>query len=169
MQEVEIYNVIRREIIDNINLMHWITFLVAVSLLTGCRIIEKRKTILCVFLPLISVAWAAAILRLDFFIHRQAAYLRAFEFQMQKSGFAFPLWETWKVEHRSGIFIVPFADLIIFLLIIIPTAFILFNYTQQYFSEKQWRFGKVYVWTILACLIISLVLIPLVPFITQPI
>ena len=169
MQEVEIYNAIRQEITGNINLMHWITFLVAVSLLIGCRVVEGRKTIICVFLPLISLAWAAAILRFDFFIHRQAAYLRAFEIQMQKSGFAFPLWETWKLEHRNGIFIVPFADLIIFLLIIIPTAFILFNYTQQYFSEKQWKYGKVYVWTILTCLILLFGLIPLVPFITQPV
>jgi hypothetical protein len=167
MPEAEIYNVIRQEIITNHNLMHWITLLVAVSLLIGCRIIEKRKTIICVFLPLVSVAWAASVLRFDYFIHRQASYLRAFEFQMQKSGFAFPLWETWKAEHRSGIFIVPFADLIVFLLIIIPTAFILFNYTQQYFSEKKWKFGKVYVWTILTLLIVLLLLSPFVPFITQ--
>jgi hypothetical protein len=168
MQEVEIYNVIRQEIIGNVNLMHWFTLLVVITLLIGCRIIEKRKTILCVFLPLLSLAWAAATVRFDFFIHRQAAYLRAFENQMQKTGYVFPLWETWKAEHRSGIFIVPIADLVIFLLIIIPTVFILFRYTQQYFSESQWKFGKVYVWTVLICLITLLLLIPFIPIITEP-
>lgn len=167
MQEIEIYNVIRQEIINNHSLMHWFTLAVAMLVLVGCIVVENRKTVLSVFLPLILPAWAAAILRFDFFIHRQAAYLRALESKMQQSGFNFPLWETWKVEHYSGVFIVPFADLVIFLLIIIPTAYMLFTHTQQYFEEKNWKFGKVYIWLILMTTIILLSIIPFVPSITR--
>lgn len=167
MQEVEIYNVIRQEIVSNNIMMHWITFFVAVSLLIGCKVIEKQKTILSVFLPLISVAWAASVLRFDFFIHRQGAYLRELESRMQQDSFKFPYWETWKVTHSSGIFIVPLADFVIFLVIIIPTTYILFTYTQQYFVEKQWKFGKAYAWIILMYTLILLLLIPFVPLIIR--
>jgi hypothetical protein len=86
---------------------------------------------------------------------------------MQQSGFDFQLWETWKAEHSPGVFIVPLADVVIFLLIVIPTAYILFNYTQQYFVERHWIFGKAYTWTILISTVILLLLIPFIPLMTK--
>lgn len=167
MQEVEIYTVIRQEIISNINLLNLITFFVAVCLLTGCKLIENRKTVLRVFLPLISLAWAAAVVRFDFLIHRQGIYLMEVESRMRQGGTNFPLWETWKAERTFGTFLIPLTDLLIFPLIIIPTAFIIFNYTQPYFVENQWKFGRAYAWGILISIIVLLSLTPFVPLLAR--
>jgi hypothetical protein len=167
MQEIEIYNIIRQEIITNHTLMHWLTLFVFVSLLVACVVIEKRKTILSVFLPLLTLAWAASIVRFDFFIHRQGAYLRSLESHIQNNVTSIPLWETWKASHDSGIFIVPLADIFIFIVIIIPTAYILFNHTQEYFAEKRWKAGKPYAWTVLVSIVLLLSLIPFIPTLAQ--
>lgn len=79
MDGIQIYNSIREEIVWNHLMMHWFTLIVVVVLLVGVCIVENRRTVLSVFLPLLSIAWAASILRFDFFVHRQAAYLRALE------------------------------------------------------------------------------------------
>lgn len=147
--------------------MHWISLAVIIILFAGLIILENRKSVLSVFLPLICPAWAASILRFDFFIHRQAAYLRNLEVKIQESGFNFPLWENWKSEHTSGFLIVPLADLIIFLIIVISTAYILFTYTSEHFERKKWRFRKFYVWSILFITIALLSIIPFVPIITD--
>jgi len=167
MQEIEIYNIIRQEIITNHSLMHWFTLIVFFSLLVGSAVIEKQKTVLSVFLPLISLVWAAAVVRFDFFIHRQGAYLKTLESQMQNSGFAYPLWETWKSSHTFTAFIVPLSDIVIFIVIIALTAYVLFGYTQKYFAERQWNAGKAYSWTILISILILLCLLPFIPFIAQ--
>lgn len=167
MQEAEIYSIIRQEIINNHNLMHWFTLFVVVMLVVGSAVLEKRKTILSVFLPLISLVWAAAIVRFDFFIHRQGAYLKDFENTLQNNGFVYPLWETWKSSHSSTAFIIPIADIVIFIVIIGLTAYVLFTYTQKYFTEKQWKFGKAYSRTILISTIVLLCLLPFIPFIAQ--
>lgn len=167
MQEAELYSIIRQEIMNNHNLMHWFTFFVVVLLLVGGVVVEKQKTVLSVFLPLISLAWAAAVVRFDFFIHRQGAYLKALESQMQNSGFAYPLWETWKSSHSTTAFIVPLSDIVIFIVIIVLTAYVLFGYTQKYFADRQWRAGKAYSWTVLISIIILLCLLPFIPFIAQ--
>lgn len=147
--------------------MHWFTLLVFFSLLAGCLVIEKRKTILSVFLPLITVAWAASVVRFDFFVHRQAEYLRSLENQIQNNINSIQLWETWKASKSSTAFIIPLADIFIFAVILIPTAYILFNQTQEYFAEKKWKFGKIYVWTVLISIILLLGLIPFIPLLTQ--
>ena len=72
----DVYAIIRTEIIANHSLMHWYSLIVAIVIIIGVRVIEARQTILSVCLPLLSIAWAAAMVRFDFFIHRQAAYLR---------------------------------------------------------------------------------------------
>jgi hypothetical protein len=79
MNEVEIYSIIRSEILTNHVLMHVTTLVVVILLFGGTWLIEDRKSIISVILPILSLAWAAAIVRFDFFIHRQAAYLRAVE------------------------------------------------------------------------------------------
>jgi hypothetical protein len=132
-------------------------------LLTGVFIVENRKTILSVFLPLLSLAWAAAMVRFDFFIHRQAAYLRIIEPQLQSRGVSIPLWESWKFSLRSTQFIVPIADLIAVAVIVIPTIYLLFVPAQQYFQSHQWKFGKFYAWIVsglIVALLCSLIFIP---------
>lgn len=168
MQEVEIYSVIRQEIIYNHGLMHWFTFLVLAALLAGCKIIEMRKTILSVFLPLMSLGWAASVIRFDFFIHRQGAYLRILERRIQDNGISIELWETWKGVHTSGVFVIPLADVFIFIVILIPTAYILFVHAREYFDERNWRGGNIYVWAILGCIVCLLGLIPFIPYLTRP-
>jgi hypothetical protein len=50
------------------------------------------------------------MVRFDLFIHRQSAYLRALEAQMQTSRGALPMWEQWKDSLRVTAFVVPVAD-----------------------------------------------------------
>lgn len=164
---MEIYSLIRQEIIINHSLMHWFTLLVFLMLLAGCSVIERRKTILSVFLPLITLAWAASIVRFDFFIHRQAEYLRLLENQIQNNTNSMQLWETWKASKSSTAFIIPLADIFIFAVILIPTAYILFNQTQEYFAERQWKNGKIFAWTILISIVFLLGLIPFIPFLAR--
>lgn len=127
MESVEIYNSIRAEIVSNHVLMHWFTLAVALMLLGGVFINELRQTALSVFLPLLSLAWAAAMVRFDFFIHRQAAYLRALEAQMQQGSISIPLWESWKPSLHATPLVVPLADAIASAVIVVPTIYLLFG------------------------------------------
>src|SRR5437588_7437678 len=108
--------------------MHWFSIIVAIIILVGIAVVETRgRTILSVFLPLLSLAWAASMVRFDFFIHRQAAYLRIFESQLRETGVSTPLWETWKAASRSTPYVVPVLDAIALSVIVIPTFYLLFG------------------------------------------
>lgn len=161
---MEFYNAARSEIIGNHVLMHWFSIVVAITILVGALVVEMRgRTILSVFLPLLAVAWAAAMVRFDFFIHRQAAYLRQLEAQMRESGIALPLWETWKASLRSTVIIVPAADVLASAVIVIPTLYLLFGPAQQFFQRSGWRWGKLYAWTLSAILILLLASLAVIP------
>lgn len=143
--------------------MHWFTLIVALTLLLGTLITEVRQTLLSVFLPLLSVAWAAAMVRFDFFIHRQAAYLRALELQMQQQGLSVPLWESWKASLRSTQFIVPVADVIASAVIVIPTIYMLFGPAQQVFAQRQWVGARAYAWSVSVLIVLLLCSLTVIP------
>ena len=163
MESVEIYNAIRAEIVSNHILMHWFTLVVALTLLAGVFVSEKRQTVLSVFLPLLSLAWAAAMVRFDFFIHRQAAYLRALEAQMQQGGVSVPLWETWKMSLRATPFVVPVADIIASAAIVVPTVYLLFGPARQVLITRKWRGARLYAWLVAALIILSLCSLAVIP------
>lgn len=164
MEPVEIYNAARHEIISNHVLMHWFSIIIVVTILAGVLVVEMRgRTILSVFLPLLSVAWAAAMVRFDFFIHRQAAYLRQLEAQMSEAGVRVPLWETWKASLRSTVIVVPAADVLASAVIVVPTLYLLFGPAQQFFQESGWRWGKVYAWIVSAILLLLLASLAVIP------
>src|SRR5262245_2202065 len=96
MNELDLYNSIRTEIVVNHVLMHLTTIVVVIALLAGVWLTEQRESIISVLLPLLSLSWAASIVRFDYFIHRQSAYLRALEVFLRQDGMAVPLWEGWK-------------------------------------------------------------------------
>jgi hypothetical protein len=163
LEGVEIYNTIRAEIVSNHVLMHWFTLAVALALLAGVFANELRPTALSVFLPLLSLAWGAAMVRFDFFIHRQAAYLRALEAQMQRGGIAIPLWETWKASLQAAPLVVPPADAVASAVIIVPTLYLLFGPAQQVFASRGWRGAKLYAWLASTLLILSLCSLAAIP------
>lgn len=165
--EFEIYSTIRSEIVANHVLMHVTTLLVIVLLFSGIWLAERRRSAISVFLPLLSLSWAASIVRFDYFIHRQGAYLRAVEYNMAKSGVSIPLWETWKSSLRSTVFVVPFADLVAVLVIVLPTTYLLFGPAQEFFGEKGWRWGRAYAWGVLLILGSLLCFLPLIPRIAE--
>jgi hypothetical protein len=163
MQLLELYNALRTEIVANQVMMHWFSLIVALVLLGGVVVAERRETVLSVFLPLLSVSWAASIVRLDFFIHRQAAYLGIVESQLREQGLAIPMWETWKGSLRATPFVVPVLDLIVVSIIVIPTLYLLFGSSLKVFASRGWRGGRLYACTmssLLALLLISLAVIP---------
>lgn len=163
MSDVEIYSLIRSEILTNHVLMHVTTLLVVILLLVGTWLNEGKRSVISVIAPLLTLAWVAAIVRFDFFIHRQAAYLRVLEARMRESGVATPLWETWKSSLRSTSIIVPVTDFIAILVVIVPTIYLLFGPAQEYFAVKGWPGGKAYKWGIIIAvgfLLGSLLFIP---------
>jgi type IV secretory pathway VirB2 component (pilin) len=163
MSEIEIYNSIRWEIVINHVLLHLTTLVVVISLLAGTWLVQDRKSIIGAILPLLSLTWAAAIVRFDLFIHRQGAYLLVVEARLQELGMSIPLWETWKASLQSTRIIVPLTDFLAVLIIIIITIHLLFGPTQEFFISKQWRGGKLYAWSVLGVLwllLLSLLFIP---------
>jgi len=161
------YELIRSEIITNHVLMHWFTVIVALVILAGTWIIELRKTIVSVFLPLLALAWAAAMVRFDFFIHRQAAFLRVLESQLMQEKPSQLFWETWKTTIRSTSFVVPTADLIASAVIVVPTIYLLFGPSYQLFQTNGWRGGKAYAWVVTLALLILLMSLAAIPAIAQ--
>jgi|GEM_PF-2680686 len=164
LDPIDVYIEIRSEIVTNHVLMHLITVVVILTLLAGTLVVEKlRPTILSVFLPLLTLAWAAAMVRFDFFIHRQAAYLRLLEVQMREAGSALPLWETWKTSLRATPLVVPAADAISFAVIIIPTGYLLFSPAREYFQLRHWKGQKIYSWGLIAGIMLLLSSLAVIP------
>jgi hypothetical protein len=165
--EIDIYNSIRAEIVTNHALMHWYSIIVAVVLLSGILIVENRNSILSLFLPLLTVAWAAAMVRFDFFIHRQAAYLRTVEEKLPSQGITIPMWETWKASLQSSKYIIPAADVLALMVIVLPTIYLLFGPAQKYFSHRQWGGGRLYAWAVTGITILLLLFLAVVPSIAK--
>jgi hypothetical protein len=163
LNQFDIYAAMRAEIITNHVLMHWFSIVVAITLIVSVWIVEHRKTILSVFVPLLSLAWAASMVRFDFFIHRQAAYLRLLESQLQEKGASGPLWETWKATSRSTPFVVPAADVIAVGAIVIPTLYLLFGPAQEFCRTKGWDWGRKYAWSVCILLLLLLLSLTVVP------
>lgn len=164
MGELELYSTIRSEIVVNHVLMHLTTIFVVFVLLAGTWLVETRRSFVSLLLPLLSLAWAAAIVRFDFFVHRQAAYLRALELSLQKrTGTDVPFWELSKAQLRSTRYVVPTADALSFLIIIVPTIYLLFGPCKSLFKERQWRGHLLYAWTVLLLIILLLSSLPFIP------
>lgn len=167
MNESEIYSLIRSEIMLNHALMHVTTLLVVVLLVGGIWLTERRASFLSVVLPLLSLSWAASVVRFDYFIHRQGGYLRAVESHTQSLGVSIPMWETWKASLRSTAFVVPVTDFIAILVVVVPTIYMLFGPVQEFFATKQWRGGKAYAWGVLIGIGFLLSLLPFIPKLAQ--
>ncbi|HEY6804277.1 MAG TPA: hypothetical protein VI306_11900 [Pyrinomonadaceae bacterium] len=159
MDQTQIYVAIRSEIVANHELLHWFTLIVALSLVIGIVVIERLgNTLLSIFLPLLSVSWAASVLRFDFFIHRQAAYLRMLEAQSGSR-----LWESWKASLNSSALVIPTADLFASAVIVVPTLYIVFGPAQNYFASRNWKGARLYAFSIsviLLLLLVSLIFVP---------
>ena len=163
MNETDLYNTIRSEILVNHVLMHLTTIVVVIMLLTGVWLCERRESVVSVLLPLLSLSWAAAMVRFDFFIHRQAAYLRAVEGTLRESGVITPLWETWKYSLRSTRVMMPIADVFAVLIVLAPTAYLLFGPARQVFKQRDWPAQRAYCWGVLLLTVGLICLLPFIP------
>lgn len=162
MGELELYSTIRNEIIVNHVLMHLTTIFVVFMLVGGTLFVETRRSFVSLLLPLLSLAWAAAIVRFDFFIHRQGAYLRVIETSLQNR-LDLPFWELWKAQLSSTRYVVPIADAFSILIIIVPTIYLLFGPCKSLFKERQWRGHLLYAWTVLLLIVLLLSTLPFIP------
>lgn len=164
MPSGEFYGALRAEIAMHDVLLHVITVVVVIIIVLGAGFVEKGDTIVSIFLPLISVAWASAVLRLDFFIHRQGAYLRILETQLL-AGTSSQGWETWKAAVPPTRYLVPIADVIGIAAIVAPTVYILFGPARVYFLTHGWRGDLFYAIAVLAALLGQLACLPVIPII----
>lgn len=168
----DVYLSIRNEITANHTLMHWFTLAVCIIVFAGAAVVEFRRSILSIWLPLLSLAWAASMLRFDFFIHRQGTYLRAFEQQLIEDGVTFPLWEMWKISLQATKLVVSVTDVIACAVIVLPTIYILFGPAQEYFRTANWPGGRFFAWgisTLLIALLCSLAAVPRLAALGAPI
>jgi len=157
----QVYQTIRAEIALNHALMHWFTMVVAIVMLAGVWLCETRASILSVLLPLLAISWASATVRFDYLIHRQGAYLRAFENAIHSS---VPMWETWKSSLHSRYYMLPVLDALAVLPIVASTIYLAFNPGQEYFLKHGWHGARIYassVTVVLLLLIGSLAIVPL--------
>jgi hypothetical protein len=116
-----------------------------------------------VLLPLLSLSWAAAMVRFDFFIHRQAAYLRTLETSLHQNGLAVPLWEGWKASLQSTRIVIPIADVFASLIVVVITAYLLFGPARNVFKLKNWPAHRLYSWLILLLTVALLLFLPFIP------
>lgn len=163
MNEIDLYNSIRSEIVVNHVLMHLTTIVVLIALLAGVWLSEKRESMISVLLPFLSLSWAAAMVRFDFFIHRQAAYLRALEASLHQNSVAVPLWEGWKASLQSTRIVIPIADVFALLIVVVITAYLLFYPAKEIFRSKDWPAHRLYSWLILLSTISLLLFLPFIP------
>jgi hypothetical protein len=143
--------------------MHLTTIVVVIALLAGVWLSERRESVLSVLLPLLSLFWAAAIVRFDFFVHRQAAYLRVVEGSLRQLGVVTPLWETWKASLRSTRVVIPVADFFGVLIVLVPTAYLLFGPARAVFKARGWPARRTYCWAVLLVIVGLLCLLPFIP------
>jgi hypothetical protein len=162
MDRTQIYVVIREEIIANHILMHAVSVVVILALLFGTWLVERRSTVLSVLLPFLAITWAAGMLRFEFFIQRQGAYLRAFERQADP-GYA--TWELWKAGFTPTKIVVPLADVFTVSVVFVTTAYLVFGPARYYLRDRNPGLARVFPWLVLGCLgvlMISWAIIPLV-------
>jgi hypothetical protein len=163
MNEIDLYNSVRSEIVVNHVLMHVTTIIVVIALLVGVWVSEKQDSIISVLLPLLSLSWAAAMVRFDLFIHRQAAYLRALEASLHESGLAVPLWEGWKASLKSTRVVIPIADVFVTLIVVLITCYLLFGPAKRFFDSRHWPAHRLYSWFILLSTISLLLFLAWLP------
>lgn len=136
-------------------------------LLIGIWISEHKPTVLSVFLPLVSVSWAASVVRFDYLIQRQGAYLRVLEADLQQHGITPPLWESWKRSLHSTSVVMPLMDSLGVLVVIATTAYLLFGPARAIFETKGWRGQRLYAWATLILTVALLACLPVIPKIAQ--
>ena len=163
MHSDQVYIAMRAEILADHVMMHWFTIIVALAILAGTWIVENRSNVLAAFLPLLAVSWAAATLRFDFFIHRQAAYLNILEASLSSPTMS---WDRWKAGLASTPLIVAPADVFAAAVIVIPTLYLLFGPCQQAFQLAGWKGGRVYAWVLTILILAALGMLGAVPRIT---
>lgn len=153
------YEALRAEIIANHTFASWATLICAVIILAGAWLIADRPSPVAVFLPLFTIGWAAAMVRVDFLIHRAGAYIRTLEQAVSPGGG----WETWRQGLRATPVLIPATDALIVLPIIVPTLYLAFGPARLLLSQSQYRFASAYPWAvcgILALLLASLLVVP---------
>jgi hypothetical protein len=157
-----VYLSLRQELLATDEMLHAFTLIVFLALIIGAWVCEKQKTILSVLLPILSLAWAASVVRFDFFIHRLGAYLRPIEANLLRNS-PVPPWEIWKSNLAATRILIPIADVIAFGAILATTSFILIGPTRGYFEERGWRGSSSYTTAILLIMVALFITVAFIP------
>jgi hypothetical protein len=158
----EVINTIRLEIVANHILMHLTTLVVLAVVIIGVTYADRHRTVLSVFIPVVTLSWAAAVARFDYLIHRQGAFVAALEQSAGVFG-----WETWKATLKAKAFVMPIFDVLSTCAIVIPTIYLLFGPATMTFRERQWRGVRLYRWGILGLLTVLLIGLAIGPWLAR--
>jgi hypothetical protein len=164
MDKTQLYVVIRQEIVANHVLMHIVSIIVVVSLVFGAWLVEQRRTILSVLLPLLAISWAGAMVRFEFLIHRQGSYLRELERYLRSSEPALPTWELWKANFTATQIVMPLADIFTLIVVFVAAVYLSFGPARDFLATLNPRLSRAYPWvvmSVLSALICALAVIPL--------
>ena len=162
MPSMQVIDTIRWEIIANHVLMHVTTLVVLCIILTITAYVERRQSALSVLMPLVTVSWAAAMVRFDYLIHRQGAYVSFVERTTGTQG-----WETWRTGLTATVYVMPFLDALSVLAIVAPTVFVLFGPAKRWCDEQASRFGALYRWIVLIAIVSLLASLGAVPWLAR--
>ena len=88
-------------------------------------------------LALYADAWAAAVLRLDYLIQRQGAYVRTLESALAPGPGASTTWEAWKAGAVATTWVLPITDLVASLAVVAPALFIIWGPFRRFWRERQ--------------------------------
>ena len=155
-------NTVRWEIIANHVLMHVTTLIVLSLFLAITAYVEYRKSILSVMMPLIAVSWAAAMVRFDYLIHRQGAYIAFVEHATGAQG-----WETWRKGLMATAYVMPLLDGLSVLAIVALTGFVAFGPATQYLRARGSVWANSYRWIVMIAVALLLASLGAVPWLAK--
>jgi hypothetical protein len=163
VDKTQVYVIIRQEIVANHVLMHTVSVITVVVLVFGVWLVERRRTFLSVLLPLLAISWAGAMVRFEFLIHRQGAYLRELERYLRASDRRLPTWELWKAEFTPTQIVMPLADVFTFLVVLVATAYLCFGPAKSFLADGHPRLSRIYPWVVLSVLCLLFCALAVVP------
>jgi hypothetical protein len=153
-----LYGSIRTEVITNHLLMHATSLVVLIILLVGLAYVERHSSVLSVLLPIVSVSWAAAMVRFDYFIHRQGVYLAHVEHSAGLFG-----WESWRASLVATPVLVPLMDALVAMAYVLPTIWIAFKPSRTYLRANGVGWATAYAWLVSVLTVLLLASLTVVP------
>jgi hypothetical protein len=157
------YAVLRNEILLHQFLLYTTTLVVALVCMAAVVVCERRDSVLSVLAPALASAWAGAVLRFDYLIHRQGAYLLILEDRISAISYPMPLWEHWKGDlPGKALFLGP-TDALTCLAVVAPALYLTWTLGRRHLQARAPQWALPVAVCLTALIMVPLLLLPFVP------